>query len=232
MLGLVVAVGLSATAGETPPNSLSPEEKTGGWRLLFDGQSLQGWRPFGKPSGAPIAKGWKVEEGALQKLAGQKGGDIVTDSTYENYEFAWEWRVAKGANNGVKYLVMESRPQAPGHEYQMIDDDAFSKLNAKNKTGAFYDVLPPIAAKPLPAGEWNVSRIVVQGNRVEHWLNGTKVLEYELGSESLKSALANSKFKKYSDFGTKIRGNILLTDHNDEAWFRNLKIRELTGPKP
>ena len=95
-------------------------------------------------------------------------------------------------------------------------------------TASFYDVLPPTDQKPVkPAGEWNSSRIFVQGNHVEHWLNGSKVLEYELGSEQVKAGVAASKFKKFPDFGTKIKGHIMLTDHHDEAWYRNLKIREL-----
>jgi len=197
---------------------------------LFDGQSLKGWRPYNKPAGTPIGAGWKVEDGILKKLDGQPGGDIITEKTYNNFELTWEWRVAPGGNNGVKYFVTEKRPQAPGHEYQMLDDNAEKhlKLHDKSKTASFYEVLPPAADKPLkPAGEWNVSRIVVQGNHVEHWLNGKKVLEYELGSDAVKEGIATSKFKKYPDFGAKIRGHIMLTDHHDEAWFRNIKIREL-----
>ncbi len=197
---------------------------------LFDGQSLKGWRPYNKPAGTPIGDGWKVENGILKKLAGQKGGDIITEKTYNNFELTWEWLLKPGANNGVKYFVTEKRPQAPGHEYQMLDDnhEKWKKLPDKAKTAAFYDVLAPAPDKPLkPAGEWNLSKIVVNGNKVEHWLNGKKVLEYELGSDAVKNGIANSKFKKYPDFGTKIRGHIMLTDHNDEAWYRSIQIREL-----
>jgi len=197
---------------------------------LFDGQSLKGWRPYNKPAGTPIGDGWKVENGILKKLAGQKGGDIITEKTYNNFELTWEWLLKPGANNGVKYFVTEKRPQAPGHEYQMLDDnhEKWKKLPDKAKTAAFYDVLAPAPDKPLkPAGEWNLSKIVVNGNKVEHWLNGKKVLEYELGSDVVKNGIANSKFKKYPDFGTKIRGHIMLTDHNDEAWYRSIQIREL-----
>lgn len=198
--------------------------------LLFDGKSLKGWRPYNKPPGTPIPEGWKVEDGILKKLADVRGGDIITEKTYNNFELTWEWRIAPGGNNGVKYFVTEARPQAPGHEYQMLDDDSekWKKLPDKSKTASFYDVLPPAPNKPLnPPGQWNVSRIVVRGNHVEHWLNGKKVLEYELGSEAVKAAIANSKFKKYPDFGQKIRGHIMLTDHKDETWFRNIRIRQL-----
>jgi hypothetical protein len=203
-------------------------EKAAGWKPLFNGQSLQGWRLYNKK--AEPGAGWKAEDGVLKKLAKEKGGDIITEAAFDNFDFTWEWRVAPGGNNGVKYLVTEQRPSAPGHEYQLIDDSGHpdGKLGAKRQTASFYDVLPPGKEKVLkPAGEWNSSRILLQDNHVEHWLNGAKVLEYELASEAVKAAVANSKFKNAAGFGTKIKGHIMLTDHGDEAWFRNLKIREL-----
>lgn len=207
-------------------NALTITEKQTGWRLLFDGKSLSGWRTYNKQS-APGA-GWKVENGLLKKAAGERGGDIVTDDQFGDFEFSWEWRISKGGNNGVKYLVTEKRTSAPGHEYQMIDDDGHpdGKLGPKRQTAAFYDVLPPAADKPLKTvGEWNASRVIVQGNHVEHWLNGTMVLAYELDGDATKAAIANSKFKNAPAFGTKIRGHIMLTDHQDECFFRNIKIR-------
>ena len=222
-----------ALSGPAAANTLTAQEKQAGWRLLFNGQSLAGWRAYGKPGAkVEIGPGWKVENGVLKKLAGQKGGDIVTEDTFGDFELSWEWRLEKGTNNGVKYFVTAQRPQAPGHEYQMIDDlDAkWAKLPAKSRTGSFYEVLPPAADKPLrPAGEWNSSRIVVRGNLVEHWLNDASILVYELGSDAVKAGIADSKFKKFPDFGQKIRGHIMLTDHQNEAWFRNIKLRELSA---
>lgn len=215
------------------PNTLTADEKAAGWQLLFDGQSLAGWRPYKAPAGkTEVASGWKVEDGLLKKLAGVKGGDIITEKQFDDYELSWEWRLEKGANNGVKYLVTEQRPEAPGLEYQMLDDEAerWIKIPAKDKTASLYQVLAPVADKGYrPAGEWNTSRILVKGNHVEHWLNGKKALEYELGSETVKAGVAASKFKKFPDFGTKIRGHIMLTDHQDEAWFRNIKLRDLSA---
>lgn len=215
------------------PNILSPEEKAAGWQLLFDGKSLAGWRAYKTPKGTgEIGSGWKVEDGLLKKLAGVKGGDLVTEKQFGDFELTWEWRIEPGGNNGVKYLVTEQRPGAPGHEYQMLDDEGgkWTKLHPKDKTAAFYQVLPPVADKGYkPAGEWNCSRILLRGNHVEHWLNGKKAIEYELGSEVVKAAIAESKFKKYPDFGQKIKGHIMLTDHQDAAWFRNIKLRELTA---
>jgi len=210
-------------------NGLTAKEKVSAWTLLFDGKTLEGWRPYGKPAGMPIAEGWKVEEGLLHKVPGVKGGDIITEKQYTDFELEWVWRLAKNANNGLKYCVTEARPGAPGYEYQMIDDasDRWKTLHDKAKTAAFYEVLPPAADKPLkPAGEWNRSRVLVQGDRVEHWLNGVKVLEYAFGSDAVKAGVAESKFKKYPDFGTKLTGHIMLTDHTDEAWYRTVRIRE------
>src|SRR6185295_5789055 len=144
--------------------------------------------------------------------------------------FQWEWRIQAKGNNGVKYLVTEERPGAPGPEYQMLDDmdNPDAKVGAKRTTASFYDVLPPSADKKLnKPGEWNSSRLLIQGNHVEHWLNGAKVLEYELGSEAVLAAIQQSKFKNAKGFGTKIKGHLLLTDHKADCWFRNMKIREL-----
>ena|SRR2546423_160643 len=214
------------SAGES--NHLSDMEKQSGWRLLFDGRTTKGWRGY-KHTAMP-AKGWKVEAGILTKVGGEHGGDIITEEKFDNFELSWEWRISPAGNNGLKYLVTEDRPSAPGHEYQMIDDtkNHDAKVGPHRATGSFYDVLPPADDKPLkPAGEWNHSRVVIQGNHVEHWLNGKKVLEYELGSDAVKAAIAKSKFKNAPAFGEKIRGHIMLTDHGDECSFRNIRIREL-----
>jgi hypothetical protein len=215
---------LSATA-RAADNELTEAEKKAGWKLLFDGQSLTGWRSYGKPDGPN--RGWEVKDGELVCVAGGHGGDIVSTEKFTDFDLEWDWKIPAQANNGIKYLVNENRPPAPGHEYQMIDD-ALVPGKPKQSTAAFYDVLAPDPAKPLnPVGKWNHSRVLLKGNHVEHWLNGKKVLEYELGSEQLKAALAASKFKKYADFGTKITGPILLTEHHDEAYYKNIKIREL-----
>ena len=199
-----------------------------GWKSLFDGKTFNGWRGYGMKT--MPAKGWKVEDGILKKVGGEHGGDIITDETFDNFELSWEWRISPGGNNGIKYLVTEDRPSAPGPEYQMIDDAANEdgQVGPKHATASFYDVLPPSPRQPLkPAGEWNSSRVLIRANHVEHWLNGKKVLEYELGSDAVKAAVVNSKFRNASGFGEKIKGHIMLTDHHDECWFRNIKIREL-----
>ena len=217
---LLAALCISAA----PLNELSAEQKAAGWKLLFNGKDLSGWRQYGKQS--PPGTGWKVEDGILKKLEKVRGGDIITTEKFNDFEFAWEWRIEPKGNNGVKYLVTEARPNAPGHEYQMIDDSVVK--NPKDQTASFYEVLPPDEGKPaVKINDWNSSRILIKGNHVEHYLNGAKVLEYELGSEEVKSGVAKSKFKNAAGFGEKIQGHIMLTDHQDGVWFRNLMVREL-----
>lgn len=216
--------------GEAQADNVAALEASGGWVSLFDGKTLNGWRPYAKPAGTAIGKGWTVEDGLLRKIPDVKGGDIITEKKYTDFELVWEWRLAKDANNGVKYCVTEDRPEAPGYEYQMLDDDSprWNSLPAKKKTASYYPILAPAADKPLnPPGQWNASRLLIRGNHVEHWLNGSKVLEYELGSEAVKAGVAESKYKDFPTYGIKIPGHIMLTDHNDEAWYRLIKIREL-----
>lgn len=221
---LVTLCGLTTlTAAE---NKLTPAEKSAGWTLLFDGQTMNGWRPYaGKPAG-----GWEVKDGTLHAIANVKGTELITEKKFNDFEFSWEWKLPRAGNNGVKYFVTEARPSAPGPEYQMLDDVGHpdGKIGPHRQTAAFYDVLPPAADKPLkPVGEWNTSRIIVKGNHVEHWLNGKNVLSYDLGSAAVKAGLAKSKFTKQAGFGEKIVGHIMLTYHQDDCWYRNIKIREL-----
>lgn len=207
-------------------NTLTPEEKADGWQLLFNGRDLSNWRAFGSQNRP--GPGWKVENGILKKLEKIPGGNIITKQKYKDYTLIWEWRISEKGNNGIKYLVDENRPNAPGPEFQMLDDTGHpdSKNGAKRHTAALYDIFPPAEDKLLkPVGEWNRSRIIVQGSHVEHWLNGSPVLEYDLGSPELAAAIAKSKFKNAKGFGEKIEGPIMLTDHIDECSFRNLKIK-------
>jgi hypothetical protein len=222
----VVILLLALIARASEPNQFTEAEKQAGWKLLFDGKTTKGWRGY-KQTAMP-AKGWRVEDGVLKKVGGEHGGDIISEETFNDFDLTWEWRISPAGNNGLKYLVTEDRPSAPGQEYQMIDDarNPDAKVGPHRATSSFYDVLPASADKPLkPAGEWNQSRVLIQGNHVEHWLNGKKVLTYELGSDALKAAVAKSKFKGAPGFGEKIKGHILLTDHGDECSFRNIKIR-------
>ena len=226
LLGSSFAVRGAENSANSAANVLTEAEKAAGWKLLFDGKTLNGWHSF-KRAEAP-KQGWIIEGDWLKCVANGHGGDLVSRDEFNDFELSWEWRIPPKGNNGVKYFITEDRTQAIGHEYQMIDDAVVQ--NPKYTTASFYDVLPPKSDKPLkPPGETTHSRVVVQGNHVEHWLNGDRVLAYELGSEEVMAGVAKSKFKNVPGFGTKIKGHILLTEHHDEASFRNLKIRELPG---
>jgi len=228
LTALTLALRAADSSTDTKANVLTDAEKAAGWKLLFDGKSLDGWHSFKKKEAPKV--GWIIEDGWLKCVANGHGGDLVSVDEFDDFEFSWDWRIPAKANNGIKYFITEDRAQAIGHEYQMIDDTQVKE--PKYSTASFYDVLPPSADKPLKQpGEINHSSVLVRGNHVEHWLNGAKVLEYELGSDTVKNAVAKSKFKNVAGFGTKIRGHILLTEHHDEASFRNVKIRALPTAK-
>lgn len=227
LLFTLVAFLLNPAAANAALNTLTAAQKEKGWRLLFNGKNLDGWRAYQKDG--KVAGAWKVEDGILKKVTEVRSSGLMTVDSFTDFDLNWEWRVQKGGNNGVKYFIQpEKRKQVIGHEYQMLDDAAFAKKGgAKGLTASFYNVLPPAADKPVkPAGEWNHSRIFVLGDTVEHWLNGKMVLQYKLGSKELLDAVQNSKFKKHAGFGNKKTGHILLTDHKDQCEFKNIRIRE------
>jgi hypothetical protein len=217
------------------------------WVTLFDGESFAGWRGVGLDS---IPAGhWIIEDGTIRKVAsgavptaadGQplEGGDIMTRGTYRNFELVLEWKVSAGGNSGIKYNVSEEMSTASppvhaalGFEYQILDDALHPDAqNGPNRTAAaLYDLLPPAPNKPLnPVGAFNEARIVFADGHGEHWLNGVKVLEVELGSATFDSAFAVSKYHPIAGFAEQRAGHIVLQDHGDDVWFRNIKIRELT----
>ena len=219
-------------AADAAANQLTAQEKQAGWTLLFDGKSLDGWRGYQKPDA--MGTRWRVEEGLLTVNPGDGSDtrgqrDIITTATYDRFELVWEWRVSEGGNSGLKYFVLEDQNSAIGHEYQLIDDErhADAKVGPHRQTAAFYDVLPAENRPLRPAGQWNQSRVVSNGKTIEHYLNGTKVLQYELDSPALRAAIAKSKFKDIARFGKLQNGFILLQDHGDRVWYRNVKVRRL-----
>ena len=234
------------------PNVLTAPERAAGWRLLFDGRTLAGWRGIGYDT-VPTGH-WVVVDGTIKKIASGNvprvadgrplvGGDLMTVDSFADFELTFEWKVTPGANSGVKYNVSEAMslaqggagtPGGPTHsalgfEYQVLDDARHEdgKLPTHRAAG-LYDLIAPNGRKDLsPVGDWNRSRIVFRGNHGEHWLNGQKVVEFELGTARMDSALAASKYKTIPGFGQKRRGHIVLQDHGDEVYFRNLKVRPL-----
>jgi hypothetical protein len=231
---LAASISLGGAAAAQAPNHLTPAEQKAGWTLLFNGTNLDGWRAY-KRSDATGTR-WVAKDGLLCLAPGDStdtrgARDIVFAKPFSQFELAWDWRISEGGNSGVKYFVLEDRDGAIGHEYQVIDDAKHpdAKIGPHRQTAAFYDVLPATNRPSKPAGEWNTSRVVVRGNDVEHWLNGTKVLTYTLDSPALREAIAKSKFKDIERFGKPQNGLILLQDHGDAVCYRNVKVRSLPG---
>lgn len=220
----------TATSGDGE-NSLTAAEKEEGWQLLFDGKSMEHFRGFRKES---VPEGWVVENGAIT-LAGEGAGDIITKEQYEDFELSIDWKIAEGGNSGIFYHVSEDTTYAntynSGPEMQILDDerhpDAKQGVNGNRKAGSLYDLIPLSTPAVKPAGEWNTARLVAKDGKVEHWLNGKKVVEYELGTAEWDSMIAKSKFAPMKGFGAEGKGHIALQDHGDPVWFKNIKIRPL-----
>lgn len=221
-------------------NTLSEQEKRNGIVLLWDGKTTAGWRGAYKENFP--SKGWEVKDGVLSVMKSkggesENGGDVVTQQKFGAFDLQFEFKMTEGANSGVKYFVTESEGNegsAIGLEYQVLDDDKHpdAKQGAVgNRTlGSLYDLIPAVKVKRgLHAiGEWNNGRIVVYpDNRIEHWLNGYKIVEYQRGTPIYNALVARSKYAKYENFGMAEKGSILLQDHGDEVSFRSIKIREL-----
>jgi hypothetical protein len=231
-----IALGAAARADD-PPNTLTEAEKTAGWKLLFDGRTTNGWRGYRMKE---LPSGWKAIDGALVRFSGGAGGkgagggdDIVTDESFENFELSLEWKVRPNGNSGVLYHVSEE-PITSWHfapEMQVLDNTTQGNRDHRQLAGSCYDLYAPAKDTTRPVGEWNVARLVVNGPHVEHWLNGEKVVEYELWSDDWKARVAKSKFKDKPKYGLTKSGPICLQDHTDRIEFRNIKIKPLPSTK-
>ncbi|MEO7530459.1 MAG: DUF1080 domain-containing protein [Sediminibacterium sp.] len=221
-------------------NNISPDEKRLGYHLLFDGKTTDGWKSAGK-DGFPD-KLWYVQDGALQLTKGRNpqmgyGGDIVTKELFGAFDLQFEFQMTDTANSGVKYFVVEKEKTTNstiGLEYQILDDDKHPDARAgkdgNRKLASLYDLIPANknGREKIPIGEWNRGRIVVHpDNRVEHWINGWKVVEYKRGSPEFLALVAKSKYAKIPDFGMVDKGPILLQEHGTHVSFRSIKIKEL-----
>ena len=234
MTGLLPLLIAACGGSKTPTSTTSagiPGPSGDGYTSLFDGNTLNGWRTYqNKP-----ADSWMVKDSALY-CAGSttdksdRRADLITTGQYENFDLTLDWKIAPKGNSGVMYLVTEDSSAAylTGPEYQIIDDENFpEKLEDWQKTGSNYAMHTAPAARPNPPGQWNHTRIVVNKGHVEHWLNGEKVVDYQLGDEDWQKRKAAGKLKDAASSGLAKKGHIALQDHGSEAWFKNIKIKEL-----
>jgi hypothetical protein len=220
----LLAVVSSAAA---QPNTLTPAEQSAGWKLLFDGTSFAGWRGY---KAEAVPPGWKVQDGTLTLTTGRTG-DLITTAEYGDFELTFEWRISAGGNSGVLYRVGLGEAGVPrtGPEYQILDNEKAKDSQIVNHlAGSLYD-LGPATPRHLPkaVGDWNHGRIVLRGWKIEHWLNGTKIIAADLASPEGKALIAASKFKSWPKFATLARGHIALQDHGDVVSYRSIKLREL-----
>ena len=240
-LDILVSIAIALIWGCSTPNSdtateqapVTPaetvSESADDWEVLFDGENLDHWHDY---QGEGIS--WKMENGTLTTEGGK--GDIVSDDTYKNFELEFEWKVAEAGNSGVIYLVQENEQYEhsfeTGPEYQIIDADNFTKKNdypleESQKTGANYAMHAAEGAEMKPINAFNQGKLIVNDGHVEHWLNGKKVVEYDLWTDAWKEQVAQTKFKDMPGYGQAKEGHIALQDHGDRVWFRNVRIRRL-----
>lgn len=223
MIKKLPALVLILTIGSSPAFA-----KRGKWKVLFDGKSKDAWRGFRQASFP--GKSWKVEGGTLATIVGAESLDIITREKYRDFELQLEWKIAPGGNSGIIYLVSEDSDQTwkTGPEMQVLDDEKHGDgKEPKTTAGSLYALIAPVNKVLAPVGEWNKVRIIVSNGHVEHWLNGRKILEYELGSDQLKASIAASKFKDFSRFAQNREGYIALQHHGDQVWYRKIRIRSL-----
>ena len=201
------------------------------WKVLFDGKSTDAWRGYSRdtfPTGC-----WVIEGDTLKTVSGGKQPcDLVTREPYRDFELELEYKLTPGGNSGVLYRVAELPGEPSWHsgpELQILDDDKYRQNSPKNWTGSLYDLIAAPRDKVVkPVGQWNKVRVLVRDNHVEHWLNGKKVVEYELGSDALETLIAGSKFKDMPRFAREPEGYIALQHHEGgDVWFRNVRVRRL-----
>lgn len=220
-----------AADDEKSINILSADERANGWKLLFDGKTFDGWRAY---KGKEVPDKWKILHGALvlKPGDGKHGGDIMTVDEFDNFELRLEWRISRGGNSGLMYRVTEEAdaPYGSGPEYQILDNANHPDgRDPKTSAASCYALYAPSKDATRPVGEWNKTRLVVNGKHVEHWLNDVKVVSYEIGGDDWNTRVAASKFKEWKQFAKANKGHIDLQDHGNEVAYRNIKIRRLSG---
>lgn len=244
LASVLAFAALAAASASAAPNTLSAAERAAGWRLLFDGHSFAGWKNYG---GSPDEiVGWAIEDGALRmtrdvsfaglvwnivKPWGRASVDLMSVERFERFELALEWKISPGGNSGIFYLVpTDADPpwEKRGLEMQVLDDAGHADgATPTHRNGDLYDLVASARRPARPVGEWNAARIVVDGDRIEHWLNGEKVVEVIRRGPAWEALVAASKFADRPGYGAARAGHILLQDHGDPVWFRSIKLRVL-----
>ena len=210
-------------------NGLSSAEKSLGWKSLFNGKNITAWRVYGEEG----MRGWKVENGEMVALGLATGhADIISNETFTDFELKLEWNISNQGNSGIFFNVREGDDLGAvyytGPEYQLLDDAGLEgKLNRNQQSGANYDMHPPRLMTIRPAGEWNQSRLIVEKGHVQHWLNGKKVVEYDLWTSEWEEMKEKSKWKNFPQYGAFKSGHLALQDHGNQIRFRNIKVRRL-----
>ena len=235
LLGIVAHGGLDAQQPPLPVqkplttrpgvNYLTAEERAAGWKLLFDGNTTAGWRGF-KQQTAP--DGWQAVDGALTRVG--RGRDLITVDQYGSFELQLEWKVDPGGNSGIMFRVSEAEDATyhTGPEVQVLDNAGHADGKGPlTSAGSCYGLYAPSKDVSHPPGRWNAARLIVNGNRVQHWMNGTQIVQYELLSPDWEKRVLASKFKQWPNYGRVPRGHIALQDHGDRVAYRNIKIRVL-----
>lgn len=231
---LISCSGNPKTESEAADSAAEPSETTE-WISLFDGQTLNGWKRYNADH---IGNLWKIEDGTIVCYsegggeATAEGGSLITVEQFDNFELSLEWKLSPGGNSGLMYHVVEgpdyTHAYVTGPEYQLLDDLGVADPGPARSVAANYDMYAPAADKPVkPAGEWNSTRIIYDNGRVEHWLNGQKVLTFTEGSAEWKDRYEKSKWKEYPAWCSYKKGSIALQDHGTHTWFRNIRIRKL-----
>jgi hypothetical protein len=254
VLGLTAALSAGWLAGcrsngeLSGLNTLTSAERRSGWILLFNGRNLKGWQ--GLPGGA-FPGHWRARRGALTNVSAEPGpgpdrgeprpaGDLQTEAVFDDFELSFEWKIGPSGNSGLKYNVsdevsrrygpeLSGRGGAVGFEYQILDNvrSPDARVGPHRAAASLYDLLPAVGGVCRAVGEYNTARVVFRGDHGEHWLNGVKVVDYDLGSPVFASGLAASKFRSTTGFADKRRGHIALQDHGTPVWFRNIKLRPI-----
>ena len=226
---LMIGTTLIAAAAQDPPNALTNAEKEAGWRLLFDGTTTAGWRGYKSEKMPPS---WKVVDGSLvsKPAPGEQTNHVVTVEQFDDFELSLEWKMVAGGNSGIMYRATEERewPWDSGPEYQILDNAGhLDGNNPLASASACYAVYPPAKDLTRPLGEWNQTRIVANGNRIEHWLNGERVVAYEVGTDAWTAHVKTSRFWATPGYGRSPKGHICIQDYGNAIEYRNIKVRPI-----